>query len=101
MADTSIEVVLEMSFLSLSNANIHFDAKELTWKTYTIVEAMLTSSRVELIDKHDFVKATRDENSETFVIYIAALEASESARMVIYLSQLGQVLTKAAQLAAL
>lgn len=30
---------------------------------------------VELINKHKFAKATLDKNSETFVIYIVALDA--------------------------
>ncbi len=34
---------------------------------------------MELIDKHEFAKAALDENSEMFVVYVAALEASELA----------------------
>ncbi len=34
LADTSIEMVLEMLFLALSNADFQFSAEKLTWKTY-------------------------------------------------------------------
>ena len=36
---------------------------------------MLNTKRVELIDKKEFVKAAFNENSETFVVHIATLEA--------------------------
>ncbi len=77
LADTSMEVVLGMPFLSLSNADIEF-AKlgKLTWRTYTAVEALPTTSWVELINKREFARAALDENSETFVIYVSALEAT-------------------------
>lgn len=101
LADISIKVVLEMLFLYLSNTNVYFDKKELTWRTYTVAETIPTSRRVELIDKYYFIKAALDENSETFVVHVVALEASESARMAIHLSRLGQVSNKAVQLAAL
>lgn len=34
-----------------------------------------TTSWIKLIDKKKFAKAALDENSETFVIYVVALEA--------------------------
>ena len=75
LAKTSIEVVLGMPFLTLSNADIQFAAKELTWRSYTAAEALPTTKRVELIDKKEFAKAALDEESETFVMHVAALEA--------------------------
>ena len=50
LADISIEVVLGMLFLSLSNANVQFAEKELTWRTYTTEEAFPTTRQVEIID---------------------------------------------------
>ena len=75
LADISVEVVLEMLFLILSNADIQFSKKELTWRSYTTAKALPTTKRVELIDKKKFVKAALDENSETFLVHVAALEA--------------------------
>lgn len=53
LVDTSIEMVLETSFLFLSNAEIKFAEKleKLIWRSYITVEALLILSRIELINK--------------------------------------------------
>ena len=79
LAYTSMEMVLGMLFLALSNADIQFGAERLTWRSYTAAEALPTARQVEPIDKHEFAKAALDENSETFVVHVAALEAPEPA----------------------
>ena len=79
LADTSMEVVLGMSFLSLSNADVQFDTGNLTWRTYSTAEALPTTRRVELIDKYKFARAALDKNSETSVVHVAVLEALELA----------------------
>ena len=71
-----MEVVLGMPFLTFSNADIQFAEKELTWRTYTTADALPTTQRVELIDKKEFAKTAFDEESKTFVVHVAALEAS-------------------------
>ncbi len=65
-----------MPFLSISNADVELIKKpgKLTWRFYTIAEALPTTSRVELVDKKEFAKAALDENSETFVVHVATLE---------------------------
>ena len=68
-----------MPFLALSNADIQFEAERLTWRSYTAAEALRTAKRMELIDKHEFAKTALDENSETFVVHVVALEAPEPA----------------------
>lgn len=89
LTDTNMEVVLEMSFLSLSNVNIEFaKLKKLTWRSYTAVKTLLTISRIELIDKREFVRAVMDENSETFVIYISVIAIIKSS---IYSSRVAQI----------
>ena len=75
MANVSPEVVLGMLFLTLSGANIDFLGWELWWRTYTTEEALSTIKCVELVDKKEFAAATRDPESETFVIYIASLSS--------------------------
>lgn len=55
---------------------------------YIIAEVILMTQRVKLIGKHDFVKAALNKNFETFVIYVAALEAS---KMIIHFSQIAQI----------
>ncbi len=77
LADTSIEVVLGMPFLSLGNADVEFaELGKLIWRTYTTAEASLTTSRVELINKREFARTALDKNSETFVIYVSVLKAT-------------------------
>ncbi len=76
LGDTNMEVILGMLFLAFNNADIQFGTEKLTWRFYTITEALSTSSWVELIDKTGFAKATLDENSKTFVMHVAILEAT-------------------------
>ena len=72
LANISAEVVLGMPFLTLSNVDIQFVEKELTWRSYTTAEALSTTKRVELINKKEFAKAALDDKSETFVVYVAS-----------------------------
>ena len=70
-----MEVVLGMPFFSLNNIHIKFaELRRLTWRTYTAAKALPITNWVKLIDKKEFAKATLDENSKTFVIYVAALK---------------------------
>ena len=73
LADTTIEVVLGIPFLTLSNADIQFAEKELTWRTYTTEDALPTTRRVELIDKKEFAKAALNVSIEIFVVHISSL----------------------------
>ena len=72
LADISAEVVLGMPFLTLSNADVQFVEKELTWRSYTTAEALPTTKRVELINKKEFAKTALDEKSETFIAHVAS-----------------------------
>ena len=90
LADTSINVVLEMLFLALKNTNVEFtELEKLTWRSYITVKALSTTSLVKLIDKREFGKMTLDENPLTFVVYVAVLKVEAS----IYLSQTAQIAT--------
>ena len=73
LADISTEMVLGLLFLTLSNVKDQFVEKELIWRSYTTAKALLTTKRVELIDKKEFANAALDENSETFVVPVASL----------------------------
>lgn len=84
LANTNMEVVLGIFFVFLSNADIDFEIKGLTWRSFITAETLPNKSRIQLIDKHKFAKVISDKNLETFVIHVAALEAT---RMTIYLSR--------------
>ena len=72
LADIYAEVVLGMPFLTLSNVNVQFVEKKLTWRFYTTAKALPTSKWVELIDKKEFAKVALDENFKIFVVHIAS-----------------------------
>lgn len=75
LADTNMKVVLEIPFFSLSNANIEFAKLEKqTQRSYIVAEVLPTTSRIEHIEKREFVKVALNENSETFLMYVTALE---------------------------
>lgn len=80
VADTSMKLVPRMISLFLSNGDVNFsETGKPIWRSYTTVEVISTTNRIQLIDKCKFAKTVLDENSETFVIYIAALDVSEMA----------------------
>ena len=72
-ANTTMEVVLGMPLLTLSNANTQFAEKELIWKSYTAKKALPTTQKVELINKKKFVKAALDKNIEAFMVHVSFL----------------------------
>ncbi len=88
LVDISMEVVLGMPFLS---ADIEFaELGKLTWRSHTAAEVLPTTSRVEFIDKREFAKAALDENLETFVVHVSALDIAELS---IHPSQAAQIVT--------
>ena len=76
LADTSMKIVLGMPFLAFNKADVEFTKLgKLIWRSYTAAEALPTTSWVKLIDKREFAKSVFDENSKTFVVHVATLEA--------------------------
>ncbi len=73
LADVKLNIVLGISFLIISNANIDFQAQDLQWKSYTTRDVLLTTRRVKLIGKKKFVIATFDLEYEAFVVHVVAL----------------------------
>lgn len=64
-----------MPFQIFLDANIWFTEKKLIQRSYITIKALLTTKKVELIDKKKFATLIKDENFKIFVIYIATLEA--------------------------
>lgn len=79
LADTSIGIVLEIYFFTLSDVDIWFTEKELIWRSYTTAEILSITGTAELINKRGFATAALDQNPEIFVIYIVALDALPGA----------------------
>lgn len=79
LANTNIEVVLDMLFLAISNTDIWFDAESLTWKSYSATEILSIPRRVKLMEKREFTKVALDKNPKMIVVYITALKTLETA----------------------
>ena len=79
VANTKCEMVLGMSFLKISNANIAFGEKTFTWRSYTTNKALPTTKPVQLVDPKEFLITALDADSETFVVYVAVWEREEMA----------------------
>ena len=63
-----------MPFFSFSNTNIQFVKKEIIWRRYIATKALPTTQGVKFINQKKFATVTLYINSETFVIYLAALD---------------------------
>ena len=79
MADIKFEVILEIPFLKISNANIVFGEKILMWKSYITNEALWTTEQVQLVNLKEFVIAALDADSKTFIMHVAIRERKEMA----------------------
>ena len=82
-----MDIVLEMPFLTLSNADLWFAEEDLTWRTYMATDALPTTKRVQIINWKEFVKATLDPNKKVFIVYVATI----TLEMAIYLACQAQI----------
>lgn len=71
--------------------DFQFGAEKLIWKTYTIVEVLPTTSRVELMDKKEFAQVALRGNFEIFVVHVVALKVP--AGLPVHLLQTAQITT--------
>ena len=63
-----------MLFLALKNADFQFGAEKFTWRSYTTIEALLTTNWVKFSNKREFAITGLDGNSETFVVQVVTLK---------------------------
>ena len=73
LADIKPKIVLGMLFLTMSNIDIDFQARNLQWRSYTTGDVFSTTRQVELIGKKEFPVAALDPKHEAFIIHVAAL----------------------------
>ena len=59
-------------FFTLSKADILLAEQELVWRTYTAIETLLTTRKVEIIDKSEFAAILKADD-KIFVVHVAAL----------------------------
>ena len=79
IVDTKFEVILEMSFLKISNTNVAFGKKTLTQKFYITSKTLPTTKQVQLVDPKEFIIIALDADSEVFVMHVAIQEQEEMA----------------------
>ena len=68
LADIKPKIMLGMRFLTISNVDVNFQARDLQWRSYTTRNVLLTTRQVELIGKKEFVVAALDPEHEVFVV---------------------------------
>ena len=89
LVNTSMKVILRISFFILSNVNIQFAERKLIWKSYTAKKALPTTWRIKLINKKKFAKAPLDKNIEVFVVHVSFL--SQESKITIHPAQEAQI----------
>ena len=77
VADIKFKSVLNILFLKISNADMSFGEKILTWKFFITNKALPTTKQVQIVDPKKFVIMAFDANSKTFVVYVAIREQKE------------------------
>ncbi len=73
LADVSLDIVFGIPFLTMTNADVNFQAQDLQWRSYTTGELLPSTRQVELIGKKKFAAAVLDPEHKAFVGYIAVL----------------------------
>ena len=73
LANVKPDIVLEMLFMTMSNADINFQAWDSQWRSYITENVLLTIRQVKLIRKKEFAAAALDLEHEAFILHLAVL----------------------------
>ncbi len=73
LANVRPDIVFGMPFLTMSNADVNFQARDLQWRSYTTGGVLPTTRQVELIEKKEFAAAAPDPEYEAFIVHVATL----------------------------
>ena len=76
VTNVSPEVVFGMPFLILSGLDVNYLDWELQWRTYTTKEAFLTTKRIKLVSKKEFVAVAFNSEYETYVVYVGLVSSN-------------------------
>lgn len=68
-----MEMILDIIFLMLSNADILFTKQKLIGRSYILVKILPIIKQVQIIGQKKFPIAVLDLGKKTFIIYIAYL----------------------------
>ncbi len=78
LANVKLDIVLGMPFLTMSNADVNFQARNLQWRFYTTGDVLPTFRPVKLIKKKAFAVAALNPEHEAFIVYVAAFSVDSS-----------------------
>ena len=81
LAEVKPEIVLGIPFLTMSNADVVFQARDFQWKSYTTGDVLPTTRQVKLIGKKEFAAITLDPKHKPFAIHLAALSINSCDNM--------------------
>ncbi len=73
LANVRLDIVLEIPFLIMSNADVDFQAQDLEWRSYPTGEVLPTTKQVELIGKKEFAAAALNPEHDAFIVHVATL----------------------------
>ncbi len=73
LADVMPDIVLRMSLLTINNADVDFQARDLQWRFYTTGEILPITRQVERIRKKEFAATGLDLEHKAFIVHVAAL----------------------------
>lgn len=76
LANISMEVILDILFLTLNNANMLFAKRDLTWKLYIPAKALLITKQVQIISQKEFTATFLNLDKKVFIVHIAFLGLS-------------------------
>ena len=82
-----MEIVLKMLFFTLSNVDIQFAEKKLTWRSYTGNGSLRTTWKMKIINRESFAKAALDKNIEVFIVHMAL----PTSKMIIHPARKAQI----------
>ncbi len=81
LADVKPNIVLGMSFLTMSNADVDFQVQDLQLRSYTLGDILSIFKQVEQIRKKELVAVALDPKHEAFVDHVATLSVDMSDKM--------------------
>lgn len=70
LAEISMDIILGISFIIISNVEINFAIWDFYWKTYIAAKALSIIRQVELIRKKNFTVEVLDPEDKTFIVHI-------------------------------
>ena len=75
LANISLEIVFEMLFPILSDADVNFLGQKLRWRTYITKETLPTTRCIELMGEKEFAAAVLELEYETYVVYVGSVNS--------------------------